>query len=84
MISFQKIYYGEDLNAFVNIVIYFNNYYSDFDFANFRNNLIKKQKNVLTIPKTKEELYYRIIFDKIFPNTDNIIPFFWRDLWKHV
>lgn len=63
---------------------YFNNYYSDFDFANFRNNLIKKQKNVLTIPKTKEELYYRIIFDKIFPNTDNIIPFFWRDLWKHV
>jgi asparagine synthase (glutamine-hydrolysing) len=63
---------------------YFNNYYSDFDFSNFRNNLIKKQKNEITIPKTKEEMHYRIIFDKLFPNTDNIIPYFWRDLWKHV
>jgi len=29
------------------------------------------------IPKTKEQWYYRNIYDNAYPNTDNVVPYFW-------
>ena len=28
-------------------------------------------------PKTKEQLYYRTIYDEAYPNTSSIVPYFW-------
>lgn len=45
-----------------------NNSISDEEFANVEINY------KTDIPKTKEALYYRKIFDKLFPNRENIVP----------
>jgi asparagine synthase (glutamine-hydrolysing) len=75
----------EYCDVFENVIQeFFNEYYTDIDFANFRNTLIKDQKNERTLPKSKEEMYYRHVFTKLFPNTESILPFFWKDLWEHV
>jgi len=29
------------------------------------------------IPQTKEQYYYRTIFDSAYPNCDNVLPYFW-------
>jgi asparagine synthase (glutamine-hydrolysing) len=29
------------------------------------------------VPKTKEQRYYRDIYDKLYPNTHNLVPYFW-------
>jgi len=29
------------------------------------------------IPNTKEQLYYRSIFDALYPNCETTIPYFW-------
>lgn len=28
-------------------------------------------------PNTNEQLYYRTVFDNLYPNCDNLIPCFW-------
>jgi asparagine synthase (glutamine-hydrolysing) len=28
-------------------------------------------------PKTKEQMYYRKIYEDLYPNTENCIPYFW-------
>lgn len=33
-------------------------------------------------PRTKEELYYRIIFEDLFPHREDIIPHFWMPKWQ--
>jgi asparagine synthase (glutamine-hydrolysing) len=33
--------------------------------------------NNINIPKTKEQLYYRAIYDEAYPDTANLIPYFW-------
>ena len=35
----------------------------------------------ITLPKTKEELFYREIFDKLFPNRSYLVPKFWNNIW---
>ncbi len=45
-----------------------NNSISDEEFANVEINY------KTDIPKTKEALYYRKIFDELFPNRENIVP----------
>jgi asparagine synthase (glutamine-hydrolysing) len=32
---------------------------------------------------TKEELYYRKIFESFYPNRENIIPYIWRPKWTN-
>lgn len=39
--------------------------------------LIKKHNIVDNPPKTLEQLFYRLIFEKYFPNKGNTIPYFW-------
>ena len=39
--------------------------------------LIQKHNIVDNPPKTLEQLFYRIIFEKYFPNKGNTIPYFW-------
>lgn len=34
-------------------------------------------------PKTKEQIYYRYIFDKIYPNRENVVPYFWMPKWSN-
>ncbi len=37
----------------------------------------KNQKTIHNPPKTKEQKYYRQLFDTYYPNAYNIIPYFW-------
>ena len=34
------------------------------------------------IPKTKEEFYYRSIFNKFYLNSENMISHYWMPMWK--
>ena len=34
-------------------------------------------------PKTKEQMYYRYLFEKKFPNRENVIPYFWMPKWSN-
>lgn len=36
-----------------------------------------------TLPITKEEMYYRLLFRKNFPNRDYIVDSFWTDIWPN-
>ena len=33
-------------------------------------------------PQTKEQMYYRYIFEQKFPNRENVIPYFWMPKWS--
>ena len=33
-------------------------------------------------PKTKEQMYYRYLFEKEYPNREKIIPYFWMPKWS--
>ena len=39
--------------------------------------LHENNNNNMTLPKNKEEMYYRLLFRKHYPNRDNIINSFW-------
>lgn len=59
--------------------------------ANLSNNMTKSQKQIVTVnlinidynkyshnkPMTKEQYYYRELFNKEFGDHDNVIPYFW-------
>jgi asparagine synthase (glutamine-hydrolysing) len=32
-------------------------------------------------PKTREQIYYRTIFDEAYPNCEEIVPYFWMPKW---
>ena len=34
-------------------------------------------------PKTNEQMYYRYLFDKIYPNRENVVPYFWMPNWSN-
>ena len=34
-------------------------------------------------PKTKEQIYYRFLFEKLFPGREKIIPYFWMPKWSN-
>lgn len=50
---------------------FINNEYSDEEFYE------KSSKYKINRPNTKEQLYYREIFESYFPNKGNVIPGFW-------
>ena len=58
---------------------YFESKYSDIAFFDYTQRLKSICFNCL--PQTKEEMYYQITFNKYFPNSENIINKFWKDLW---
>ena len=35
------------------------------------------------IPKTKEQMYYRYLFEQKYPKRENIIPYFWMPKWSN-
>ena len=37
----------------------------------------KFSNNIHNYPLTKEQIYYRSIFNKLYPKCDNLIPYFW-------
>jgi hypothetical protein len=39
--------------------------------------------NLKTLPKNKEEMYYRLLFRKYYPLRDNLIDCFWEDIWNN-
>jgi|TARA_B110000114_G_scaffold105933_1_gene111391 asparagine synthase (glutamine-hydrolysing) len=39
--------------------------------------IIADKKWVHNPPKTKEQMYYRKIYEALYPNTENCIPYFW-------
>jgi asparagine synthase (glutamine-hydrolysing) len=55
---------------------YFNQKITDTEFYNY----IENTTNV--IPNTKEEMYYKKIFNSIYPNMENIINVYWNSLLK--
>ena len=62
---------------------YLNELITDDEFNTFLNNLLNEINiNPKTIPKTKEEMYYRRIFRKFYPKRDYLVDIFWDDLWK--
>jgi asparagine synthase (glutamine-hydrolysing) len=54
---------------------------SDEIFNRNFNLLINENQNQLTLPKTKEHMYYRLIFRKYFPNRDYLVDKFWDDIF---
>ena len=55
-----------------NLDIYFESIYTDLEFDNI------KMYYKVNIPTSKEELYYRIIFDNLFPKLENMISQSWE------
>lgn len=59
---------------------YFDTIYDDMEFLNYLQ--IESQNNISTLPKTKAEIYYKRIFNMLYPNTTNILNHQWESLWK--
>lgn len=62
---------------------YFNNIINDDEFDTFITYLYNcnTNQNILTFPRTKEEMFYRKIFRKYYENRDDILPFFSDQLY---
>jgi asparagine synthase (glutamine-hydrolysing) len=56
---------------------YFDNIYTDTDFYIY----LQHTRNDKLITKTKEQMYYKILFNKKYPNTYDILNNFWESLW---
>ena len=39
--------------------------------------------NEYLTPRTKEQMYYRYIFEKNYHNRENVIPYFWMPKWSN-
>lgn len=58
---------------------YFNNLISDNNYSSKMNTLIQTPGvNIKTLPKNKQELYYRLVFNKLYPNREYLLPIFWE------
>ena len=66
-VSSKKVSWYKSLQELINTKI------SDQDLLN--------HKYTINPPKTKEALYYRNIFDKYYPNRDNLISRYWMPQW---
>jgi asparagine synthase (glutamine-hydrolysing) len=44
---------------------------------NFKEIVKNNKYNNINVPKTKEQIYYRAIYDEAYPDTANLIPYFW-------
>ena len=55
--------------------LFFNGIISDEEFQKSKNTFLFKT------PKTKEEAYYRNLFNDFFPNKESLVPIFWNEIW---
>lgn len=55
---------------------YCNNLYNDIDYENFKNTCRQSP------PTSKEAMHYRKIFERLYPNTSDILPQYWHTLWE--
>jgi asparagine synthase (glutamine-hydrolysing) len=63
---------SEENPSYLLIQNFMENKYSEEEFEN------ERKKYLINMPYDKESLYYRQIFEKYYPNKDNIIPYFWK------
>lgn len=63
-----------------NLDTYFKNSISKMFFNYNLSILISENQNKNTLPKTNEELHYRLLFRKFYPNNDSLINNFWRNI----
>lgn len=70
--------------AFLNLTVYFKNYfdtyYSDSELDHYCNYLLSKGYSHNTCPHTKEDMYYRKTFDKLFPNSTHLLDILFSNL----
>lgn len=65
-----------------NFELRLHNYFNEFiDDQTFNFKIKKYSFNDITIPKTKEELFYRQIFEKLYPNRNYLVSKFWNNIW---
>lgn len=64
----------------INLYNYYDQKYSDIVFFNYTQKL--NSMHYSPVPKTKEEMYYQIVYNKIYPNTSNLLNKFWKELWN--
>ena len=60
---------------------YFDTVYTDFDLINYLETLRLSTDIVHLLPKTKEEMHYKKIFDTYYPCTSNVLSLYWNLLW---
>lgn len=60
---------------------YFDTVYTDFDLVNYLETLRLSTDIVHLLPKTKEEMHYKKIFDTYYPCTSNVLSLYWNLLW---
>jgi asparagine synthase (glutamine-hydrolysing) len=60
---------------------YFENSMTDEIFNVQLQKLINYNVNHITLPKNKEEMQYRLIFDKLYPNRSYLVKQFWDNIW---
>jgi asparagine synthase (glutamine-hydrolysing) len=62
---------------------YLNDLVSDNEFNIFLKDLLNEVNvNMKTIPKNKEEMYYRKVFRKFYAKRDYLVDMFWENLWN--
>lgn len=59
---------------------YFEKMYSDPEFYNYLQYL-RQNMNLVTCPKTKEEMYYKNIYDEMFPKI--VVDKMWDNVWEN-
>lgn len=64
------------LNNYLNQSMTDNTYNSNMSILN------TEGQNQQTLPKNKQDMFYRILFRNNFPNRDYIINMFWTDIWN--
>jgi asparagine synthase (glutamine-hydrolysing) len=63
---------------------YINNLISEEEYDTFIKSLLNELSiNMKTIPKNKEEMYYRKIFRKYYKGRDYLIDMFWDNIWDN-
>lgn len=73
---------GQCLTNFeVRLINFFNASMSDADYNTSVNLLVNDNQKTSTLPTTKEQLFYRLIFRKYFPNRDYLVDKFWDNIW---
>lgn len=60
---------------------YFNELTNDQTFDINLQKLLKECNNKITLPKTKQEMFYRLIFNQLYPNRSYLVPQFWNNIW---
>jgi len=75
-VSTQENSWHNIIKTYVKNTIFAGENFPDTD-EEIIDSLVKKHNLYYNKPKTLEQLFYRLIFEKYFPNKSNTIPYFW-------